>query len=177
MPSILALRALLGASIGLGSLDLVWLNVTLAPAILDRNERAPSLAGSAVDEAPSIVVASPSPPPQVATVPAPRGGEVFFASTSAVLDEAARTRLASLVAQAGPTAALVLEGHADYQGDEAFNRTLSKQRAEAVGNQLERLGVARARIRIRYVGEAAAVTGTELWRDRRVEVQIIGGPR
>jgi OmpA-OmpF porin, OOP family len=80
------------------------------------------------------------------------------------------------VGRAGPDAMIVLEGHADHRGDESLNRELSRQRALSVARQLEKLGVERSRIRVDYVGEDETVDSTELWRARRVDIQITGGP-
>jgi outer membrane protein OmpA-like peptidoglycan-associated protein len=180
MASLIALRAILGAGIGLGALDLVWLNLALAPAIIER----PRIAAHTAPE-PSEPPAAPNavatlPPPAGIEAPAPSarpaGGRVYFASMSTALDPAARSALRGILARSGPGSTVVLEGHADYRGTEAFNLSLSKQRALVVGNYLERLGLPRTRLRIGFVGEANAVGTAELWRDRRVEIQIIGGP-
>jgi len=205
MASVTALRALLGASLGLGTLDLVWLDLALAPEVV---ERAPAAHASAPAPAPSPtnaasagpapadaprtepVAASASPPADAAVgevttagavaepAPpvAPRAARVYFATRSAALDHRAREALRRVAAVAGTDGELVLEGHADHRGDERLNDELSRQRAVAVEAYLVGLGVARAQIRVGYVGEAEALD-TELWRDRRVDIQISGGPR
>lgn len=101
---------------------------------------------------------------------------VYFATQSTVLDQAAREIIARVAEEAGERAIVMLEGHADERGAEQFNLSLSKRRAIVVSNQLRRLGVPRARIRVRYVGEGRAIGDGELWRDRRVDIQIMGGP-
>jgi outer membrane protein OmpA-like peptidoglycan-associated protein len=179
MASLIALRAILGAGLGLGTLDLLWLDTAIAPAIIEP-AAAPTIR-------PPIAVQTSAPAPEPSEPPAPRteapapsarpaGDQVYFESMSAGLDAAARTALRGVVAHSGSTSTVVLEGHADYRGTEALNLGLSKQRALAVGNYLERLGLPRTRLRIRFVGKANAVRTGELWRDRRVEIQIIGGP-
>lgn len=105
----------------------------------------------------------------------PRDERVYFATGSAVLGAKARRALRDLVESAGADAVFALEGHADYRGGEAFNRSLSRRRAIAVARYLEKLGVATARVRVTFVGEDHASGERELWRDRRVEIQINGG--
>lgn len=211
MASVLAIRAVLGASLGLGALDLVWINAALAPRLV-QPEYAPAPAGTRTgpsaavpDEQPPVrlardeehaaalpahddehAAALPAHDPHAATPPviggddaddttAPSTMRVYFATSSAVLDTSAQGVLAKLSARAQPRAMFVLEGHADYRGDEKRNRWLSRDRAVAVRQQLVRLGIDAARVRIGYVGEGEATT--ELWRDRRVDIQITGGTR
>lgn len=165
MPSVLVLRGLLGASLGLGALDLVWINAVLAPQL------SPASAPVALAATPAVEVAVPPVP-----VPAPRAemtSRVYFATRSAKLDERARAELARLVTQAGTDADVTLEGHADVRGEEAFNLSLSKARAVAVQAELVKHGLAPGRIHVGFVGEGTATSG-ELWRDRRVEIQLRG---
>jgi outer membrane protein OmpA-like peptidoglycan-associated protein len=204
MASVIALRALVGAGLGLGALDLVWINAGLAPSLVVDPPPSQTVAVDtpsepAPAEAPAPVAVAPTPAREPSTGPAiepsiepstepsiepsiepPAPVEsvserVDFSTNSADLGVRAKKTLEKLVDLAGPTAEFALEGHADYRGDEAANRSLSKDRAVVVQKQLVRLGVDRARIHVDYVGEGHA-TG-ELWRDRRVEIQITGGAR
>lgn len=185
MASVIALRALVSAGLGLGALDLVWINAGLAPALLDPpsshtvavampNEPEPAPA-----EAPPPVPAAPvAPAPVIDATPDPVEAvseRVYFTTNSADLGVRGKKTLAKLVELAGPTAEFSLEGHADYRGDEASNRTLSRDRATTVQKQLVHLGVDRTRIHVGFVGEGDA--SGDLWRDRRVEIQITGGTR
>jgi outer membrane protein OmpA-like peptidoglycan-associated protein len=177
MPSVIALRALVGAGLGLGALDLVVINTALAPRLVS-HEPAPVTAAVTVETptAPVEPAPPPAPPPVVEPKPVQVISErVYFGTSSADLGPRTRKTLEKLVALAGPTSEIVLEGHADYRGDESLNKTLSKDRAITVQKQLVHLGIERSRIRVGYVGEDAA-TG-ELWRDRRVDIQITGGTR
>ncbi|NVB81958.1 MAG: OmpA family protein [Kofleriaceae bacterium] len=179
MPSVIALRALVGAGLGLGALDLVVINTALAPRLVS-HEPAPVTAAAATVEVPTAPAIEPAPPPAPPPVVEPRpvqviSEHVYFATNSADLGPRTRKTLEKLVALAGPTSEIVLEGHADYRGDESLNKTLSKDRATTVQKQLVHLGIERSRIRVGYVGEDAA--GDELWRDRRVDIQITGGTR
>lgn len=171
MPSVTALRVVVGATLGLGGLDLALINLVLAPAIVDPDREAVVVATAALP-----VVDPPAPPPVAppsVPVDTPRVVQVYFDTNSAVLDSTARMSLAELAARSG---AIAVIGHADIRGPEAFNRTLSKQRAEAVAAELIARGVTHARIRIAYAGAAEASTTGPLWRDRRVEIQIGGNP-
>ena len=173
MASLLALRALLGAGLGLGALDLVWINVAIAPRLVEHEPTARIAANP-----PPVVtpIEEPAPAPAAQATPEqPAIKRVYFATDSAQLEGRSRRALAELVADAGSTAQFVLEGHADYRGTEALNETLSKDRAITVQHELVRLGIERARIRLAYAGEAQP--SSELWRDRRVDIQILGGTR
>jgi outer membrane protein OmpA-like peptidoglycan-associated protein len=179
MPSIVILRAVAGATLGLGVADLVVLNAVLGPG---------ALAG---DPPPAVVAvatppATPAPPAPPATVsvepreerPAPHRDErIYFATMSAALGADALTALHEMVERASPTATFTLEGHADVRGAEGLNLSLSRSRATAVAAQLARLGVARARITVDFVGSANASPTGELWRDRRVDIRITDGGR
>ena len=190
MASVIALRALLGAGLGLGALDLVWINGALAPRLAEHPVAPPlAMAGPqvAVTEpavpAPAPPVERPAPiaeqPPapsvEPTAPPATVTERVYFSTNSAELGTRSGKTLERLVAQASPEAMFVLEGHADYRGDESRNKSLSKDRALSVEDRLVRLGVARDRIQVHYVGEDQA--SSQLWRDRRVEIEITGGTR
>ena len=192
MPSAVALRIVLGASLGLGALDVVWINVALAPELA---------AGSRVDGAAKLGAATTSSSTPPTTQPAdisPRADTsarvaattdaapvatmagvrvVYFATMSAALDDKARAVLEELAANISEDAVLVLEGHADHRGDEHLNDRLSRDRASAVATELARHGIPRARMSTRHVGETQATAGNarEVWRDRRVDIQITGG--
>ena len=159
----LALRALLGAGLGLGALDLVWINAALAPRLVETTP-APVIARSAP------IVVTPIEQPREAIV-----DHVYFDTGSAVLTARSREVLAHLAAITGATAQISLDGHADCRGTEALNQTLSKDRAVAVQDELVRLGIDRARIQIDYAG--ATRDSSDLWRERRVDIQITGGMR
>jgi outer membrane protein OmpA-like peptidoglycan-associated protein len=175
-----ALRLLLGASLGLGALDVAWIDLALAPRATETGAPAaapsvPSLRATrgAVSE-PAAIPAAPEPPPPAASPRAPEvGTRVYFATQSAALDASARMAVQQLARD--PSAVFVLEGHADYRGGEGLNRTLSRDRARAVADDLARAGVPRARIHVGWVGDAGSTASDELWRDRRVDIHIGAG--
>ena len=103
--------------------------------------------------------------------------ETQFDFDSAQLDAAAKARVAAIADcfTRGPLRerGVVLVGHADPRGTDAYNRELGMSRAEAVAVALEREGVAANRILLTSHGEAGADPAPEAWADeRRVEVRI-----
>ncbi len=177
MPSVIALRALLGAGLGLGAFDLIWINAALAPRLVEHDVSLVAPTSTDVAPAPdeAIVVMPPAAPEQPARSTTPDTFRVYFDTGAATLGTRARHTLSRVIAEAPPDARFVLVGHADYRGTEALNESLRKDRAVAVQEQLIRLGIDRARVEVRYDGEATR--SGELWRDRRVEIQVTGGTR
>ena len=196
MPSVVALRIVIGASLGLGALDVVWINMALAPEAIapdsppqvmsvvriDVPSPAPrvgeaGVGASPVDTPRAAIAARAVDEPPADITPHVDTHAVYFATLSASLDDKARTELEELAASLPTDAAVVLEGHADHRGDESLNDRLSRDRASAVARELVRLGISRDRLRVRHVGEALASDLGEVWRDRRVDIQITGGTR
>lgn len=179
MPTLFAQRLVLAASLGVGALDVAWLNLVLAPRVMARE---PVAAEAPVRAAVAIADAPPAPQPAIRVEEAPAEealrelrDEVYFQTNLADLDARARQAIAGAVKDAGPGATYWLAGHTDYRGEETYNRQLGRRRASAVAMHLVSLGVARKQIRIRQVGVAEPSPEQELWRDRRVEIHITGG--
>lgn len=182
MASVRVQSVVLGASLGLGVLNLVWLDLALAPHVLASTDAASSSVAPTPASAPAVVVAPAravvvEPPAPAAPLVTLASEQVYFASTSAALDDTARACLQGIVEHADAGATFLLEGHADRRGEHDFNFELGRRRAEAVRDHLGELGVARARIRAVSHGEMQAGARDALWRDRRVEIQITGGSR
>ena len=168
MASALALRAILGASLGLGAIDLLWIDVLLAPRVV---------AAPAPVAAPPRPVAPVAPAPAAqapATEPSVRAQQVYFATASDHLDPAARATLDQIAPRSGR---FVLSGRADRRGDDRSNAALRRARASAVAAYLTEHGVDPERIEIRDAADDDASHAGELWRDRRVDIEIIGGLR
>ena len=184
----LALRAIVGAAFGLGAVDLAWIDLSLAPSVV-ASASEPEFASALASEAPLQVNAIA--PAAVALVPAPTAptareaprvavaplAQVYFPTLGSALDPSSRRQLQRAIAGLGPDVTIIVDGHADYRGPEALNRTLSKDRALAVVGYLNALGMPRARIRLAYDGAAVPTVATALWHDRRVDVEIAGGSR
>ena len=70
-----------------------------------------------------------------------------------------------------------VEGHTDSTGSDAYNQTLSENRARTVANYLSSQGVSAARIRSQGFGETMPVadnaTEDGRRRNRRVEIKIV----
>lgn len=75
-----------------------------------------------------------------------------------------------------PETNILVEGHTDNVGADAYNMTLSEKRANAVGNALKASGLAPARLTVKWYGETqpkadnATADGRAL--NRRVEFSI-----
>lgn len=76
-----------------------------------------------------------------------------------------------------PDSLIDVYGHTDSTGSDAFNQTLSENRANTVANYLSSHGVAAARIRAKGFGETMPVaentTEQGRARNRRVEIKIV----
>lgn len=76
-----------------------------------------------------------------------------------------------------PGSNVLIEGHTDSSGSDAYNLTLSKNRAQAVTNYLVQNGIARNRLDTKWYGEAqpkydnSTVEGRA--QNRRVELAIV----
>lgn len=128
---------------------------------------------------------APPPAPRVAQPPPPapvnrkivlRGVQFDFdksairADARAVLDEAAAT----LKAEGG--VAVIVEGHTDSKGSDAYNEKLSHRRADAVRQYLISRGVASDRIKTEGLGESRPVASNDTAdgraQNRRVELRL-----
>lgn len=106
-------------------------------------------------------------------------GDVLFDTGSAELKIGALRSLENLVAflQENPNRNVLVEGHTDSVGNEAYNQRLSQQRAESVKMALIHRGVSPGRIIAAGYGESYPVasnsTESGKQRNRRVEVIIL----
>jgi outer membrane protein OmpA-like peptidoglycan-associated protein len=103
--------------------------------------------------------------------------ETHFDYDSAELDRQAEARVEALgeCFTSGPLRdrELVLVGHTDPRGSDAYNRELGMSRAESVAQALQREGVSPARIDLASRGAAKAGDDPEAWDDdRRVDVRL-----
>lgn len=75
-----------------------------------------------------------------------------------------------------PGTDLLIAGHTDWIGSEAYNQDLSERRARAAANYLVEVGVARSRVATRGLGESEPIASNETeagrQKNRRVEVAI-----
>ncbi len=101
----------------------------------------------------------------------------LFPQGSAILGDGAQPVLdlfASVMA-AGTTSRLIIEGHTDSQGSEAYNFALSQQRVAAVFAYLTTMGIDPARLELAPRGETEPVAdnGTNEGRSRNRRVELI----
>jgi outer membrane protein OmpA-like peptidoglycan-associated protein len=176
--------------------NLVWLTVTYKFDPPPQVYVAQKLA-----EAPAPApVAKPAPPPPPATAPAPPpppppqvqkitlAAEVLFDFDKAVLKPEGKAAIDSLViaklAQIKTLEVVIVTGHTDRLGTDAYNQTLSEARAKAVGDYLASKGVDKAKIQTVGKGEKEPVVQCNqknmkeliacLQPNRRVDVQLKG---
>jgi outer membrane protein OmpA-like peptidoglycan-associated protein len=105
-------------------------------------------------------------------------GDVLFKTGSATLASGAErtlSRVAELLKEY-PDRAVIVEGHTDDVGSNAFNERLSQQRAQSVADALTADGVPATRLRTRGLGESApSVPNTDMasrQQNRRVEIVL-----
>ena len=111
---------------------------------------------------------------------------VYFEFDSAMLTKAAKAKLDTLAAslQSRHVTAVKIVGFADKIGTTGYNQKLSQRRAAAVSKYLAAKGIkVRGHAEVRGLGETESKSDCKgvkgnalkacLWRDRRVEVEIV----
>jgi OmpA-OmpF porin, OOP family len=146
-----------------------------------------------VRPAPQAAQTGSQPEPQPAQTPVPpRSERVLFAFDSAKLDAGETAKLARFAVRIKerPDAGVVVVGHADRIGSEAYNLALSQRRAKAVAAYLMDRGVAAGALTTDAQGAADPLTGDDcidlgpetagnsgliecLQPDRRVELGVV----
>ncbi len=103
---------------------------------------------------------------------------LLFAYDSDVVQPAAQANLTELARSLNkyPDSQLLIVGHTDNAGSDAYNQGLSQRRADAAANYLSTQGVARTRIQTSGKGESEPVATNDSdegrQQNRRVEVAI-----
>jgi outer membrane protein OmpA-like peptidoglycan-associated protein len=103
---------------------------------------------------------------------------LLFETESDVLNANARQNLNALAENLGkyPNTDLLIVGHTDSKGTDAYNMSLSERRAAAVVNYLASQGVTRSRLRPAGRGETEPVASNDTdegrAKNRRVEIAI-----
>jgi outer membrane protein OmpA-like peptidoglycan-associated protein len=104
---------------------------------------------------------------------------IFFDFDKTVLKSESYPELDRIVKLMNERAAMQVEisGHADAVGDENYNLTLSKRRAQSVTNYITSQGIAKDRITVTYFGETKPLesnaTAAGRKKNRRVEFIIL----
>lgn len=103
---------------------------------------------------------------------------LLFAYDSDVIQPTAQSNFNALAASLKkyPESELLIVGHTDATGDDAYNQRLSERRANAAAAYLETQGIARSRVRTSGRGESEPVASNDSedgrQQNRRVEVAI-----
>lgn len=104
-------------------------------------------------------------------------GDVLFDTAEAQLKPGADATIEQLAQFMNeyPDRRLLIEGHTDSRGDDAYNQTLSKQRADAVRTALQSAGISSERLKAEGLGEAYPVASndTQAGRQQNRRVNII----
>jgi len=110
-------------------------------------------------------------------------GGVLFPSSKADLLPTAQVKLNSVadaLIQQDPDSTMVVEGHTDSQGGDAYNQDLSQRRAEAVRAYLVGRGVASDRVTAQGFGASRSVADNKSAEgranNRRVEIVVAKAP-
>jgi len=161
-----------GAGIGGGIAAGALIGGLLGHVICDPVKPAPAPPPPVVAQA-----APPPPPPAKGTTLATLGGANFDFNKAEVRPEG-RDILDGVVKtlKENPNVKVVVEGHTDSIGKDAYNKKLSERRAEAVKRYLVRQGIDPSRIRTEGYGKSKPIAdnGTEEGRakNRRAEVVV-----
>jgi len=106
-------------------------------------------------------------------------GAVLFASAKSELLPAAQLKLntvAEALIQQDPDSKIVVEGHTDSQGGEAYNQELSQRRAETVRTHLVSRGIAADRVTAQGFGFSRSIADNKSAEgranNRRVEIVV-----
>lgn len=104
---------------------------------------------------------------------------VYFATESYSLNDKSQTTLNKLadIFREYPKSLILVEGHTDNTGNDAYNNTLSQNRAESVTNFLTNQGISSGRFTTKWYGETQPKydnsTAEGRSKNRRVELAII----
>jgi len=107
--------------------------------------------------------------------------DTLFDFDKSVVKPQGQSALLNLVKRLNPGDELIVTGHTDSVGTDAYNMKLSQRRADAVKRQLIAFGLAASRIETRAMGESQPIAsnatdeGRQL--NRRVEIDIVTTPK
>ena len=103
---------------------------------------------------------------------------VYFATNQSTITANSRIALEKLmkIFAQYPDTDILIEGHTDDVGTEAYNQSLSQRRAEAVGSYLRAQGLSSSRLKVKWYGETQPkypnTTAENRSLNRRVEFVI-----
>jgi outer membrane protein OmpA-like peptidoglycan-associated protein len=108
---------------------------------------------------------------------------ILFKTNSAELQPQAKTNIEKLarILTKYPDTDILIEGHTDSDGAEAYNQKLSERRAEAVAAYARSIGVARSRMKTVGYGETQPVASNDTAEgkqaNRRVEIAVMANEK
>jgi OOP family OmpA-OmpF porin len=154
-----------GAAAGAGAVGGGLLGALIGHMLCDPTEEAP-----------------PPPPPPPAPAPPPvhkkisLAADTYFDFNKAVLKPEGKQKVDEVVSElkANPSIRVLVEGHTDSIGSEAYNQKLSERRAAAVADYMESRGVEASRITTKGWGKTKPVASNKTKegraQNRRVEI-------
>jgi outer membrane protein OmpA-like peptidoglycan-associated protein len=104
---------------------------------------------------------------------------VYFDTNKSDIKGASATTLDKLagIFKEYPKSNILVEGHTDSAGSDAYNMTLSQQRAQSVTNYLMSKGISSGRFTTKWYGETQPIESNETAegraQNRRVELAIV----
>lgn len=127
----------------------------------------------------AVAVASPAaPPPLLPACGEKLAGTIFFDWNSSAVPASAQSNLASIVEShktCGWTR-MVVTGHTDRSGSDAYNNALSMRRANGIAGVLGQMGISAAHLEVSGLGETTprvpTADGERNPANRRVEVTV-----
>ena len=108
---------------------------------------------------------------------------ILFRTNSAQLQPQAKTNIEKLaqILKKYPDTEILIEGHTDSDGSDAYNQKLSERRAEAVAVYARSLGVAGSRMKTIGYGETQPVASNDTpegkQANRRVEIAVMANEK
>lgn len=150
--------------------------------ITDDKDKCPTVPAPGTPDGCPPPAAEPAPTPAPEPAPAPRKlilKDVFFDTDKAVIRETGKAKLDEVAASLGEWGKVRIEvaGHTDSTGSAAYNKKLSKKRAEAVKAYLVGKGIEAERLQAVGYGEAKPIASNKTRegraKNRRVELTEI----
>jgi OOP family OmpA-OmpF porin len=147
----------LGGGIAAGAVTGALIGTLLGHALCDPYEEAPP------PPPPPVVQAPPPPPPPAKGTKIATVGSANFDFDRAELKPSGRDVLEGAVKtlRDNPSLHVVVEGHTDSVGSDAYNQRLSERRAKAVRDYLVRQGIDASRITTRGYGKSRPVASND----------------
>lgn len=128
------------------------------------------------EETPPPPPVAPPPPPPPAARKISLSADVTFDFNKSTLKSQGKTELDRVIdtLKANPSQKVLVEGHTDSIGSDAYNKRLSERRADAVRSYMVSQGISDSRITTRGLGESSPVADNKTKegraKNRRVDI-------